>query len=164
MAAERYRYTTECLLFLNRPEGKLPTNMTCNVILGQDIECMEMLLMRGIDPNHHDGYLKCSMLAFACMNERIEMVKMLIRHCADLENKDSEGKTPLILAAYHGRKESIKSLLESKADPTAKDNDKQNALDRLGDFDWHGCGKLLRDAMTVRCQKTISLQNILCFD
>ena len=55
-------------------------------------------------------------------------MKLLIKRGADVECKDSNGRTPLILSALKGHARAIEILLKAKADATIQDNSSNTAL------------------------------------
>jgi len=54
-------------------------------------------------------------------------VAALLAKGADIESRDKEGKTPLMLAAEYGRTSTVKLLLEKGAKPEARDAHRWNA-------------------------------------
>lgn len=48
-----------------------------------------------------------------------EMLRLLIRHGANLDAAKSDGLTPLMTAAYSGQLESVKILVEAGANPNS---------------------------------------------
>jgi ankyrin repeat protein len=57
----------------------------------------------------------------AAENGHEAVIKLLLEKNADLESKDKNGQTPLLLAAENGHKAVIKLLLEKNADLEYKD-------------------------------------------
>ena len=67
------------------------------------------------------------------------------------------GRTPLHLAAYNGRAEAVKALLEANASVAATDNGGRGAFDQTGDVDFGAPGVVRTslktvDALIWRCQ------------
>ena len=75
-------------------------------------------------------------LHFCTITNNIVTLENLIRQGADLEVKESEGRTPLICAALFGTSESCRLLLSAGADIHASDNEKRTAFHQAI-WDWH---------------------------
>ncbi len=69
-----------------------------------------------------------------------DMVKLLVKHDADVNARDKGGATPLALAARTKREDVVRELLNAKADPNLPDNDGYAPLHRAGTA---AIGKLL---------------------
>ena len=73
-----------------------------------------------------DGY---TLLHWAAMDDKIEVVKYLISVGADVNVKDNKYATPLHWAVHKGSLEIVKLLVSAGADVNAKDNDGYMPLD-----------------------------------
>jgi ankyrin repeat protein len=60
-------------------------------------------------------------LLFATLADHKDVVKVLLDYGAEVDNRSSDGRTPLILAASKGNKELVNMLLQAGADPTLTD-------------------------------------------
>jgi ankyrin repeat protein len=58
----------------------------------------------------------------------LNSIKILIYIGANINSKDKSLNTPLILAAFEGKKEIVKLLLNSGADPNLKDEHNRDAI------------------------------------
>ncbi len=58
----------------------------------------------------------------------MQMVSELLRHKADPNVPDSEGMTPLFIAAYRGDTQMATELLKYKADPNIPDSEGMTPL------------------------------------
>ena len=67
-------------------------------------------------------------LLFAVSKGQKKMVEILIKNQTDINVKDSQGRTPLIIAAINHHHDIIKVLLDNKADTNVKDNNGVTAL------------------------------------
>ena len=61
----------------------------------------------------------------------LESVRMHLHAEPDLEATDNQGRSPLILAVSKGHRDICRLLLQAGADPTTKDNEGNDALERL---------------------------------
>ena len=75
-------------------------------------EVSKLLLEKGAILNK-----KGSPLCWLSKTCQLKMVKLLLDHGADLNQHDEEGYTPLSIAAYHGRADIMKLLLDAGAEP-----------------------------------------------
>jgi hypothetical protein len=63
----------------------------------------------------------------AAKKGRTQRIEELFSKHVDLETRDTDGRTPLLLAAQYGHAAAVKSLLDKGADPTARDAHQWNA-------------------------------------
>jgi ankyrin repeat protein len=63
-------------------------------------------------------------------SDSVEAIQLLVQAGADINARDNNGMTPLILATSCGRPSRVKALLNLGADKTLQDNDGQTAFDR----------------------------------
>jgi hypothetical protein len=82
------------------------------------------LLLAGIRASAADAPMG---LLEAARKGRTQRIEELFTKHADLEIRDKEGRTPLLLAAQYGHVAAVRSLLEKGADPTARDAHRWNA-------------------------------------
>jgi ankyrin repeat protein len=98
-------------------------NADINILLRLSIEknnyeILELLLQKGANPNHFNS------LAFACENQNLKMVKLLMEYKADTNYVYDNGRTPLFAAieAKKANKEIIRFLIANGADIHKEDN------------------------------------------
>ncbi|OTA68560.1 ankyrin, partial [Hypoxylon sp. EC38] len=87
------------------------------------------------DPNAMDG--KDSTPLHLAINDcyvDAETVGMLVKAGANMEARDKDGRTPLMLAAQLGREELVRSLLIEGADPQAQDGNGWMVVSYARDF------------------------------
>ncbi len=65
---------------------------------------------------------------------RLEVIKLLLDNKADVNAKDSTGKTALHVAAASGNLEIVQFLIDNKADVNAKDADGQTPLGAVKNY------------------------------
>lgn len=94
-------------------------------------ETVNVLIEAGADTEYMESTSGMTPLGHAAQIGRGEIVKTLIDSGVDIDVKDRDGKTPLLVAAEKsgGNVETIKTLVEAGADLTATDLRGRNALD-----------------------------------
>jgi len=68
-------------------------------------------------------------LAIACQNDKKKVVKVLMRHGADINHQNAEGRTPLHLCADAGNEELCEYIQSKGANPNIKDVTGRNAFE-----------------------------------
>lgn len=71
------------------------------------------------------------LLAGFANNGRLDAVNLLLQKGAQVDMRDSIGRTPLSYAAKNLQEQIVKLLIEYGADPTIKDNESKDAFDYL---------------------------------
>lgn len=76
-------------------------------------------------------------LHFCAANGHVNLIKLLIKHNADVNTINSSGSTPLHYASLNGQKDAVQSLLDAGANPVVENNYGKTALDeaRMGGRD-----------------------------
>lgn len=85
------------------------------------------LLCDGADANEVDKVYGWTSLHIAARDGKVGLAKVLLKHNADPNSRDSVGQTPLHRAAFWGKLDICRLLLENGADFTAMDNMMQTA-------------------------------------
>lgn len=110
---------------------------------GKDSEStLQLLVERGINVNSSkEGYTG---LHFACLHGHVPLVQFLLKQVAiDVEVRDNDGSTPLMVAAQNGHDLVVYLLLNKGAQVDAQDNQGFTALMAAAQ-DGHGkCVKVL---------------------
>lgn len=96
-------------------------------VLYRQSETVRYLLEKGADPFVKGSY-KRNLLHVASYGGKVAIIDEMIKKGLDINSKDGNGDTPLILAAAYGRKKAVKYLLQRGADPTFKGYYGRNAL------------------------------------
>jgi len=98
---------------------------------GNSEECARFLLENGADANLQDNFGRdaANTLASLGKDENPELFKMLVGKSADIERRDKDKKTLLIIAAEKGYADYIKFLISSGVSPLSKDFSGRTALD-----------------------------------
>lgn len=96
------------------------------LMLLDDLDLVAVLLAEGagIDKENSYGW---TALMWAAFNGFAEKVKLLLGASADVEFRDNQGRTALLLA-YRGNRNAVEVLIEAGADPNAKDETGSTAL------------------------------------
>jgi len=90
------------------------------------LQAVNFLLENGADVSSQ--FDQGSALHGAAFKGYLEVVKVLVNYKAKVNEKDSNGTTPLIYATLFSHNEIAKLLVEKGGDPTIKDNTGQSAL------------------------------------
>lgn len=83
-------------------------------------KCVEILLSNGADPNIADNEQFTSLHNSVTS---VDIMKLLLTKCTDINAKNNKGETPLYIAVEKGSYECAMSLLEHNADPNIGDNE-----------------------------------------
>ncbi|XP_018524490.1 KN motif and ankyrin repeat domain-containing protein 1a isoform X2 [Lates calcarifer] len=94
----------------------------------KDMRIVEELFSKG-DVNARASQAGQTGLMLAVSHGRMDMVRALLAHSADVNIQDDEGSTALMCASEHGHVEIVKLLLaQPGCDATLSDSDESNAL------------------------------------
>jgi len=77
-------------------------------ICGGDIRIIDILVTGGCDVNESRCFDRLTPLAFACKPSRVDIVKTLLEHGANINAVDRRGRTPLRIAAEENRVDFIR--------------------------------------------------------
>jgi len=59
----------------------------------------------------------------------MNIISLLLKHGADINQRSSDGRSPLLWAAFKNNTKLIEFLIENGADVTVEDKNKWNAMD-----------------------------------
>lgn len=68
-------------------------------------------------------------LQLAAEHNRVDMIRLLSLHGANLNTQDKKGRTPLHRATYEGKVKAAEALLEAGADPMVLNKSGKNAFE-----------------------------------
>lgn len=97
----------------------------------------------------------------AAINGQAVAVRALLEKGADVNAKDSDGATALILAAYYGYADVVKVLIEKGADLNVKDRAGQTALDKAEAKHKSDIVNMLRSAISSSVARTANPKETL---
>ena len=100
-----------------------------------DLEALEVHLSNGADLNAQDPEAGLTVLSWAALAGKVEIVEYLIRAEADVNGKNREGTTPLHEAGFMGQDEIAAVLLQNGADMETRDENGQTPLN-YAQVDW----------------------------
>lgn len=100
-----------------------------------NVQAVEQHLAAGIDPNHKDPTNGSPILNAAAVYGHREIVDLLIKQGAKVDETDREGNSALHGAAFFGRSEVVELLLEKGADANASNSRGQTPMDSVA-ADW----------------------------
>jgi len=86
-----------------------------------DKEQVTRLLLQKCDPDQTDSVYQWTALHLACRDGRLEIIKLLVAHKANVDARDCLGQTPLHRAAHWGQTAIVRYLISVGADFTALD-------------------------------------------
>lgn len=99
--------------------GQRETTLHCGVY-GNNPEVIELLIKAGVSVNSLDQPGKQTPLYYAALNQKVNMVKHLIEHGAEVNVQDASNVTPLHHAITSQNNEIIRMLIEKGASLEAK--------------------------------------------
>lgn len=100
-------------------------------IKGSAVENIKILIDQGFDPNWQDNLKRDALSTFILQKdiENIEIFNLIVSNTTDLNRRDFESKTPLILAVEMNKTGYAKILIKHKVSPLAKDHKGKTAFD-----------------------------------
>ena len=100
-------------------------------VRGNAAENIETLIDQGCDPNWQDNLKRDALSSFILQKdvENIKLFDLIISRISDLDRRDFELKTPLILAVEMNKTEYARRLIARKVSPLAKDFNGRTAFD-----------------------------------
>ena len=130
-------------------------------------DVLKLLLEKGAQPVNPRGNVKGDILLTAAMNGRTETVRWILDQMADINGKDGNGCTALILGAYNGHPACVSLLLSRGADAGLTDNSGKNAYQ----YAWERGDSSMADAIinagniqTALALKGLSFERLLNAD
>ena len=110
-------------------------------------ESVNVLLEKGADPNIVNSSGFSSLHAAAAGNCPSKTVQEISKCKIDLDAKDKDGRTALLLACMHRQQETVQVLLEAGSNPNIRDNNGQTSLMKAA---ISGCRKKVIQAIIDR--------------
>jgi serine/threonine-protein phosphatase 6 regulatory ankyrin repeat subunit B len=114
---------------LKRPEtkGKFSVTPLGWAVMMRNVEAADMLMNNNASVLSLDT-LGITLMERAVFNDDLEIIKSLVVHGADINQKDQYFWSPIIYAAGNGRTEILKYLVDNGADINVKTSSGRNAL------------------------------------
>lgn len=124
-----YDGNTELIKVLLKNACKVSTGnkqeILCSAVLFKNYDLVKYMLEEEIEGNR--GSSK-PLLIYAVANNREDIVKLLLKYEADVDLKDHQGMTALMIAASWGFKDIAEVLLDHGSCPDKQDNNGRTAL------------------------------------
>ena len=107
-------------------------------ILNRDIFWYYSILNYHLDASLIDKFQdKENLLQKASQSGNVALVKTMLSRGFDINSKDSDGDTPLMIAAALGKMEAVNYFLDKGADPSLKDKFGKDSLHRASNSGRH---------------------------
>ena len=100
-----------------------------NAARAGDVATIRQLTAQGADPNAIAGQNGWTPMLHAIHTHQNASIAALLDAGADVNRPDDQGVTPLMMAAGYGYDDTVRLLLERKADPRIKRPNGETALD-----------------------------------
>ena len=123
-------------------------------ILHNNKTLFNLFLANKLDVNKKNTFNGNTPLITAAMEGNVEMLNILIEQKADINAQNTFGSTALALAAYYGKTEAVKLLLDTGADETIAEPEKnKTALDRADDAKYRPESKAIIALLKAAAEK-----------
>jgi ankyrin repeat protein len=125
------RLIATLFLFSFTAHAQTPNKELATAVLKNNIAAAETLLTSGANPNTVIEVVPgfpTTYLITAATNGSLDLVKLLLKHKAQINQPDGFKATALMSAAGKGNKAIVELLLASGADAKVKDDDGKDAL------------------------------------
>lgn len=97
---------------------------------GGNLDCIQWLLLDGINVNTKDvSFGWTPLIRAACINSTKEVAELLMKFGADINSKDKDGKTALMISVINGNQPFVEALVEHGADLGFKNEFGKTAYD-----------------------------------
>jgi|GEM_PF-1038103 len=118
---------------------------------GRDLHMIELLIQRGADINAHEGKSETNpdesgstpLCLAAAQKDNAAIIIMLVKHGANIEGRNDNKSTPLLVAAYAESPSNMECLLKLGANPEARDILERTPLFHVAGQDMLGVVHLL---------------------
>ena len=120
-----------CFIFTIQAQTSTQTHDLAKAILKNNASTAETLLTAGVNPNTTIEVVPgfpTTYLITAAANSSLDLVKLLLKYKAQVNQPDAFKATALMAAVGKGNKVMVELLLGSGADVKAKDDDGKDAL------------------------------------
>lgn len=117
--------------FASTTHAQVPSKELATAVMKNNVAAAETLLTAGANPNAPVEIVPgfpTTYLVTAAGNGSLNLVKLLLKHKAQVNQPDGFKTTALMAAAGKGNKALVELLLASGADARAKDDDGKDAL------------------------------------
>ena len=117
--------------FLTTIHAQTPTQKVYAAVVKNQPDVLESLLAGGADANAPVEMMPgfpTTFLILAAGNGQLELVRILVKHRAQVDKPDSFNATALMAASLQGSLEVVEFLLANGANPKAKDTDGKDVL------------------------------------
>ncbi len=125
------RLVATLFLFGFTAHAQTPNKELATAVMKNNLAAAETLLNTGANPNSVIEVVPgfpTTYLITAATNGSLDLVKLLLKHKAQVNQPDGFKATALMAAAGKGNKAMVELLLASGADAKAKDDDGKDAL------------------------------------
>jgi ankyrin repeat protein len=124
----------------------MPEDPLVKAAMADDLEALRTVLLTRSDPNLRDKSTQSTALEFAVRNGNREMVQVLLWAKADVNARDKDGQTVLMMLSEKVTSEIVWDLINAGAKINLRDNDGDSALIAVAELNNLDALKALLDA------------------
>ena len=124
----------------------MPEDPLVKAAMDDDLEALRTVLLTSSDPNVRDKYTQSTALEYAVRNGNREMMQVLLWAKADVNAKDKDGQTVLMMLSEKVTSEIVWDLINAGAKVNLRDNDGDTALITVAELNNVDALKVLLDA------------------